>query len=138
MLSCCVHKPVYKQSTLLTLVIHLQLCSQTEFPCMNAAAKMNSLVRLSSSKGSQTPFERVKPVDQKHSMVEPNEPAANDDETYWDTKEPPVSVREKIRFLWWSILIILSQMWRDVLDFHNGFASLFLTDLLSHFFVSHN
>lgn len=60
----------------------------------------------------------------------------NGDEGYWPSKEPAVCIKEKLRFVWWSILTVLMQLWRDLLDMHNGFASLFLADLLSHFFVS--
>lgn len=103
---------------------------------------MNSLLRLSSNKSHLTSFQVVETIDQKHPVAKPDGPIAKDSdvlhESFWDTKEPPVSVREKIRFLWWSIMIILSQMWRDLFNMHNEFASLFLADLLSHLFVSHN
>jgi len=103
---------------------------------------MNSLLRVSSNKSHLTPFHLVETIGQKHSVAKSDGPAASDcdssHEPLWDTKEPPVAVKEKLLFLWWSILIILSQMWRDLFDLHNGFASLFLADLLSHFFVSHD
>ena len=103
---------------------------------------MFSTLQLSPSKGRVTPFRTIRPAHQED-FVDKTVDLAPDGgksshETLWDNKEPPVSLREKIRFLWWSILIILSQMKRDLFDLHNGFASLFLADLLSHFFVSHD
>jgi hypothetical protein len=102
--------------------------------------KMISNFQSALDKSHVTPYQMISPVEQKHPEVGAQEMTLTHGNStqgsLWDSKEPPVALREKLRFLWWSILLILSQIWRDALDLHNGFASLFLADLLSHFFVS--
>jgi hypothetical protein len=104
--------------------------------------KMISNFQSALNKSHVTPFQMISPVDQKRPEVEAEDltlaHGAPAHVPLWDSKEPPVALREKLRFLWWSILLILLQIWRDALDLHNGFASLFLADLLSHFFVCHS
>lgn len=50
-------------------------------------------------------------------------------------KEPKVGYIEAFRFFVWAIVVILVQLYNDVRERHNGFATIFAADLISHFFV---
>lgn len=64
--------------------------------------------------------------------TEPKEPSHFD---FVQAKEPKVSYVEALRFFWWAIVVMISQLFNDIREGRNGFATIFTADLISHFFV---
>lgn len=48
--------------------------------------------------------------------------------------EPPVTYLETLKFIWWSILVVLTQLWRDVRS-RRFYIPLLKTDFMTHYFV---
>lgn len=49
--------------------------------------------------------------------------------------EPPVTYLEMLKFIWWSIMVILTQLWRDLTS-GKFYKPLLSTDFMTHYFVS--
>ena len=49
--------------------------------------------------------------------------------------EPPVTYTEILKFFWWSVMVILSQLWKDISS-GRIYKPLLRTDFTTHYFVS--
>lgn len=51
--------------------------------------------------------------------------------------EPPVTYLEIFKFIWWSLLVVLTQVWRDVKS-RKLYVPLLKTDFMTHYFVCYS